>query len=296
MGWSEGSASPNPPTNFASGGPGGAGDSFLQNVSSGFSGPGSKMVMFNREQWTGNYNAAHVSRIEGFAANQGSAPLHLRIALESGAGSFGSAEAIVLPADGVWRPVVFDLAGLQPIGGIGTVDQALAGVTEVRILSALNGPTLFGDARVGTLAIDHLRATGLAGDADFDGRVTFLDFQRLELGFGTASGARWEDGDFNFDGRVDHVDFNILRSGFGSGEMGAGQAEAVESFAAAHAVPEPSAGVLLAMSVVVVCRRRHWRSPIRNGMLTPAGGAVREMSALRAGVSMAPENLTLGAL
>ena len=35
QGWSEGLVSPNPPTNIATGGPAGAGDRYLQNISSG---------------------------------------------------------------------------------------------------------------------------------------------------------------------------------------------------------------------------------------------------------------------
>jgi hypothetical protein len=261
MGWAEGAPSPNPPMNISSGGPNGVGDAFLSNASSGFSGPGSKMVMFNQGRWTGNYSAAHVTRIEGFAANLGSQVLHLRITFESAVGSYGSREPIDLPPDGIWRPIVFDLneASLGPLPGAGALSDALSAVTEVRLLSAANGPTQFGDSIIGTLGIDHLRKTGLAGDADFDGRVTFVDFQRLELGFGIETGATWEQGDFNFDGRVDPLDFNILRSGFGNGALAAGQAAAVEGFAAAHAVPEPSAALLLVVSCVVARHRRHQR-------------------------------------
>ena len=54
MGWDEGSPSPNPPVNVATGGPDGAGDRFLQTNSSGGNGPGSRMVMFNQNQWAGD--------------------------------------------------------------------------------------------------------------------------------------------------------------------------------------------------------------------------------------------------
>ncbi|PWB73274.1 MAG: hypothetical protein C3F15_10055, partial [Holophagae bacterium] len=58
MGWEEGAPSPNPPVNVADGGPGGAGDAYLENTSSGGTGAGSRMVMFNNAQWTGDYVAA----------------------------------------------------------------------------------------------------------------------------------------------------------------------------------------------------------------------------------------------
>src|SRR5438552_12086560 len=63
MGWSEGGISPNPPTNIASGGPNGAGDSWLRNIASGVGGAGAKQIMFNQAQWTGNYVSAHVTQI-----------------------------------------------------------------------------------------------------------------------------------------------------------------------------------------------------------------------------------------
>ena len=100
-----------------------------------------------------------------------------------------------------------------------------------------------------------LHADFLRGDANFDGRVNFVDFQRLELGFGKAIGATWQEGDFNFDGRVDHLDFNILRAGVGNGALAAGQAAELESFAAAHSVPEPSSWMLLAFAGLFVRRR-----------------------------------------
>lgn len=53
QGWMEGAISPNPPTNIATGGPAGAGDNFLQNISvipvSGT--VGRRMAMFNTAQW-----------------------------------------------------------------------------------------------------------------------------------------------------------------------------------------------------------------------------------------------------
>src|SRR5688500_16552807 len=59
-GWDHGSRSDNPPTDIPTGGPAGAGDRFLRNVSQG-SGAGSRQVMFNQAQWTGNYSAAGVT-------------------------------------------------------------------------------------------------------------------------------------------------------------------------------------------------------------------------------------------
>jgi hypothetical protein len=87
MGWMEGFPSPNPPVNIASGGPAGTGDNYLQNVSSGGFGPGSAQVMFNHDQWSGNYLAAGVTEIEVQMANFGDSELFMRIALGD---SFGT--------------------------------------------------------------------------------------------------------------------------------------------------------------------------------------------------------------
>src|SRR5215468_3493420 len=84
MGWVEGVPSPNPPTNVANGGPGGAGDRYVQNVASGGAGAGSKQIMFNQAQWAGNYVAAHVTQVDGLFANFGTTTLSVRFAIEGG--------------------------------------------------------------------------------------------------------------------------------------------------------------------------------------------------------------------
>jgi hypothetical protein len=47
------------------------------------------------------------------------------------------------------------------------------------------------------------------GDADLDGAVTFLDFQRLELGFGRP-GVLWSNGDFDYDSQTGSGDFGAM--------------------------------------------------------------------------------------
>jgi hypothetical protein len=215
------------------------------------------MVMFSQGRWLGDYNVQHVTRIEGRAVNLGATTLHLRVGITAGLDRFASSVAHVLPPDGVWRPVAFDLtpAAMTRVSGSRTLAEVLGGVMDVRILSAAAGPTTIGDAIVGTLGMDNLRATGLPGDADFDGRVTFIDFQKLELGFGLASGATWGQGDFNFDRRVDFADFLILRGAFGMGDPSAAGASAVEAFGA-RAVPEPTLGLVVVIGGLLM-RRRH---------------------------------------
>jgi hypothetical protein len=177
MNWEEGVSSPNPPTNVSTGGPAGSGDKFLQNISSGGAGAGSKMVMFNDVQWTGNYNGASVDRITAQMANFGSGTLHMRIALRGGPGPtiYGSTVAADLPADGIWRSVTFDLtnAALTNVGGADTLSQVLGNVTELRILSAVGGPSVAGDPIQGNLGVDNIIARDIA---NFVLRITGIAF------------------------------------------------------------------------------------------------------------------------
>lgn len=246
MGWDEGSPSPNPPTNISTGGPDGAADRFLRNDSSGGFGAGSRQVMFNQTRWAGNYNAAGVTRISGWVANFGATDLHVRLAMAGAGSRFGSNRAYVLPAGSGWRRVSFDLtdAGMTPLGA-GSLSAALASVTELRLLSASNGPAFIGDAVDGALGVDDLRAMRPEGDVNFDGRVNASDLRVVRSNFGTRSGATWAQGDFNFDGRVNGWDWALARQNFN--RVGA---------AGAAVVPEPGAFLILAVGLVGLVRRR----------------------------------------
>ena len=256
MGWDEG-FSPNAPTAVASGGERGTGDAYLRNVSSGGFGAGSKQVMFNLSQWTGNYNAAGVTRLRAWVANFGPDPLHLRVTFASGINQFSSTNAIELAPNGVWRRASFDLtdAALTRVGGAGavTASEALSNVTELRILSSLipaHGRDPPVEASNSTLGVDDVRALRPEGDANSDGRVDGADLTlvRSNLGSG-ATGVSWDDGDFNFDGRVNARDVALLRRNL--------QTVAPTAGAGASVVPEPAAAFLLALcSLALLLRRR----------------------------------------
>jgi hypothetical protein len=250
MGWSEGASTPNEPAN-ASGGPGGATDLYLRNVSSGgFGGAGSKQIMFNGAQWAGDYNAAGVTRISGWAANLGSTPLHLRVAFSNGFNRFSSTRAVDLPADGAWHPFHIDIdpAHVTTISGAVSAAEALANVTELRLLSAAS-PSYTGDVVAGTLGIDDLRAMRPEGDANFDGRVDAADLRlvRSNLGTDNAGGRTWQQGDFNFDGRVNARDMALLRRNFGLG---------VAPPAGVSVLPEPASCFACAIPLLALLRRR----------------------------------------
>ena len=250
MGWDQGFSTPSPTTNVDNGRRG-AGDRFLQNVSAGGFGAGSKQTMFNQAQWTGDYNAAGVTRLSGWVANLGATDLHVRVALEGKATQFGSSRAFDLPAASGWRHVTFDLtpSSLALIQGTASLADALSGVTELRLISAAAGPSFRGDVVASTLGLDDLRAMRPEGDANFDGRIDNADLQvaRSHLGSGAAAGATWADGDFNFDGRVNAKDMALLRRDFGLG---------VTPSAVASVLPEPSSFLVLGLPLLALLRRR----------------------------------------
>ncbi|HRX85417.1 MAG TPA: PEP-CTERM sorting domain-containing protein [Phycisphaerae bacterium] len=161
MGWSEGITSPNPPTNVATGGPAGAGDRYVQNIATGGGGAGSRQIMYNQSQWAGDYIAAGVDRINAMVANQGATDLYLRVAVEGDfAERYASSTAVHLPPNSGWVPVSFDLspAGMAQVTGSDSLATVLAGVGELRILSAQSSPSWVGDSTPSTLGVDNIVA------------------------------------------------------------------------------------------------------------------------------------------
>jgi hypothetical protein len=121
------------------------------------------LAMLNTAQWTGNYTTAGVEAIQAHVANFGNAPLHIRLGLADPTRSlhqFVSTNAHVLPADGTWRRVAFNLTSsdLTRVTGTFSLAQLLASVGEVRIISRSSGPGWTGDALVGALGADNIEA------------------------------------------------------------------------------------------------------------------------------------------
>jgi hypothetical protein len=226
--------------------------------------------MFNEKQWAGNYTTAGVTRIDASVANFGATPLYLRVALTSRSGAqYSSTEPVVLPADGAWRRVSFDLteAALARIGGTQSVADALSNVTTLRLLSAEAGPTNTGDGVEATLGADDIRALRLPGDANFDGKVDSSDFRITRLGLGNPrAGADWAHGDFDFDGRVTARDVFLLRRNLGqsinAGPVpGLASASSVGILSTASApVPEPTSIAIVGLASASLLLRRRARS------------------------------------
>ncbi len=157
----------------STGGPGGAGDHFLQIVADG-NGAGGKLVGFNSNQWTGNFTLAGVNAVEmdlkAFSII-GASTLTIRIAFRSATGAFTSAGAsgyvspvaFTLSADGQWHHAIFNFSSLTPInssGGIPPLPLAtfLTGPAEFRIINAVSATSLIGDNIISVLGIDNIHA------------------------------------------------------------------------------------------------------------------------------------------
>lgn len=164
--WRRGAASSNHPANIASGGPDGATDNYLHQISTGTGTADSRMAMFNTAQWAGDYEGAGVGAIRMMVNNMGDTTLHLRVGIEGGPGdtqyvSFES--AVIAPGSG-WTQVVFGLGDgdIAVAFGADSREQVLADVTELRLLSATGGFSWIADRLAGVLGVDDIEAIAIA--------------------------------------------------------------------------------------------------------------------------------------
>lgn len=154
--WKTGSASPLPPENVGSGGPAGADDNYLLAQSGGGSGPGSRLVIFNESDFTGDLAGAGVTAIRMDVNNMGATTLFLRLSVEGLSNSALSTEAIELPSGSGWRSVAFSLLP-EDLSSAGSASAALANVQRVRLFH--NETILFpGSAIAANLGVDNISA------------------------------------------------------------------------------------------------------------------------------------------
>ena len=163
QGWSNGGSSPNPPTNETEGD-----NSYLQEISSGGAGPGSRMVVFNREsEWLGDYSV--LLDITFDARVPTNEDLFIRVAIEGGSDetSISSTNAVTVPAQGDWDNYTLSLdpSAFTIIGGDNTIEETLADVTEIRIIHSID-PAFIGDSIDATLHLDNIFVSGLIGFED----------------------------------------------------------------------------------------------------------------------------------
>ena len=149
------------PTLVSGGGPGGPADSFIK-MSAGTGGLALNLIIFNDNQWTGNYTAAGVTQIDMDLQNPSTVPLTMRVVLKTGLGQtpgWCSTTGFALPADGAWHHASFllDTADMTPINSPPPLATLLTNVGDLRILDA-SSPTITGDPVTAAFGVDNIQA------------------------------------------------------------------------------------------------------------------------------------------
>ncbi|MCD2259590.1 T9SS type A sorting domain-containing protein [Psychroserpens luteolus] len=170
--WTDGGSSV-PPVNISSGGPTGANDNYLSDPSLGGGGEGSKMVMFNEQQWAGNYTSTGIISIK-FDARAITNTLNLRIAFDGAGGRICTINAVTIPAGGSWQQYTIPIlaSDFTTVAGGSNVAQTLSDVSTMRILSNTN-PSWQGESISAILEIDNIEASATLSVEDFSATQLF---------------------------------------------------------------------------------------------------------------------------
>lgn len=176
---------PAPPANIPDGGPGGAGDNFLQLTSIGGGSAGSRLTAINLAQWSGDYVAAGVQAIAMSVNNTGSSDLSLRLFFEDPMGgppanAAFSTNAVLVGAGSGWQTIVFAVRPQDLTAQTGSVLAALTGATAIRLYHSAT-PTFPGESLVAQLGVDNIGALAAIPEP--------ATWAMLILGFGLAGGA-----------------------------------------------------------------------------------------------------------
>ena len=147
--------------NIITGSPGltGSEDQGMIITSTGTGRAGSKLVAFNKSQWTGDHTAAGIRGILMDLHNAGDTPLNIRLAINGAGGKFSTTSAIALAAQSGWTSALFPTTAgdWTAVSGGADIAATLAGITEVRILSAA-APSWQGETVAAELHVDNIRA------------------------------------------------------------------------------------------------------------------------------------------
>jgi hypothetical protein len=172
-GTTQGWTRPDPPlgmVNVATGGPAGAGDSYLQ-ITEG--GGGGRLLSNNVTQWTGDWLTAGVIEIVMDVNNLGTTDLSLRLGIDSGGfgdntGAFATNYVIPLAASSGWQTVSFSVTPTDWVGAGGggategtDISATLSNVALFRIYSNPDLTDYRGEKITGTLGVDNITAVPL---------------------------------------------------------------------------------------------------------------------------------------
>ena len=158
----EGQVPAAPPTVVATGGPGGAGDSFMLITANGSADAGGRLVAMNGAQWAGNYGAAGISSIAMDLRNLGTSDLSVRLYFEDPIPGPPMNEAVttasvLLPAGGTWTHAVFEISPSSLTVLQGSATTLLSNTTIMRIFSGATAE--FPPERIaGSLGVDNIQA------------------------------------------------------------------------------------------------------------------------------------------
>ncbi|MGI8438124.1 MAG: hypothetical protein ACR2NX_14710 [Chthoniobacterales bacterium] len=156
---------------IGSGGPGGAGDAYLQVTSTGGGGAGSRLVAQNYQvppsfisQWVGNYISTGVNAISFDLLNQSAVTLTMRLAFKTDTGQGASgylSQAVTIAPGGGWQhfSIAITSAAMTAIGGPAAYSTFFAGnFTEMRFINEAGNSNLNGDPVAAVLGIDNIAA------------------------------------------------------------------------------------------------------------------------------------------
>lgn len=148
-------------SNVPNGGPTGAGDAYLQVVSYGGSGPGSRLATYC-DFWSGDYQAAGVNRIEVMFRNFSNVDLSMRVVLFDGftQARWTSVNAFTLAANSGWVTASFGLAESDLVRVLGSSDynSVITNTSRLMIRHDNSPPSAGGSPVVATVGMDNIRA------------------------------------------------------------------------------------------------------------------------------------------
>ncbi len=148
-------------TNISTGGPGGAGDRYLQMVSRGGIGPGSRLGATNEAQWTGNYLTAGVNRIDVDLRNESAQDLFIRIVLyNTDAVRWTSTNAFLLASGSGWTHLQYSIAeaDLTEVMGAMSYAETFSAITQLQFRHQTGAPNPQGTVIAAQMGMDNVEA------------------------------------------------------------------------------------------------------------------------------------------